>query len=151
MWQIINLTADAHPIHLHLVQFQLVSRQPFNLKNYNLAYNAAFPGDPLAVPAILPGTYMPGFGPPLNYDTPNGDGALGGNPAIAPFITGPVIPATPNEMGWKDTYIVNPGEVTTFIIRYSPTDRPITASPSDLLFSFDPKQGSRICLALPYY
>ncbi|MDP2364855.1 MAG: multicopper oxidase domain-containing protein, partial [Ignavibacteria bacterium] len=30
VWQIINLTADAHPIHLHLVQFQLVSRQQFN-------------------------------------------------------------------------------------------------------------------------
>jgi spore coat protein A, manganese oxidase len=141
IWQIINLTADAHPIHLHLVQFQLVSRQPFNLKNYNLAYNASFPGDPLAVPAILPGTFMPGFGPPLIYNTPNGDGALGGNPAIAPFINGPVIPATPNEMGWKDTYIVNPGEVTTFIIRYAPTDRPITALPSDLLFSFDPSKG----------
>ena len=31
LWQIINLTADAHPIHLHLVQFQLVSRQMINI------------------------------------------------------------------------------------------------------------------------
>ena len=23
LWEIVNLTADAHPIHLHLVQFQL--------------------------------------------------------------------------------------------------------------------------------
>ncbi len=40
LWQIINLTADAHPIHLHLVQFQIVSRQKFNVSNYNKAYNA---------------------------------------------------------------------------------------------------------------
>ena len=26
-WQIINLTGDAHPIHLHLTQFQVVNRQ----------------------------------------------------------------------------------------------------------------------------
>ena len=44
LWQIINLTADAHPIHLHLVQFQIVSRQKFNVSNYNKAYNAAFTG-----------------------------------------------------------------------------------------------------------
>ncbi|HYU56825.1 MAG TPA: multicopper oxidase domain-containing protein, partial [Actinomycetota bacterium] len=28
-WEISNFTADAHPIHLHLVMFQVVSRQPF--------------------------------------------------------------------------------------------------------------------------
>jgi FtsP/CotA-like multicopper oxidase with cupredoxin domain len=27
LWEIINLTGDAHPIHLHLVQFQLLNRQ----------------------------------------------------------------------------------------------------------------------------
>jgi FtsP/CotA-like multicopper oxidase with cupredoxin domain len=28
-WEIHNLTVDAHPIHIHLVQFQVVDRQPF--------------------------------------------------------------------------------------------------------------------------
>jgi spore coat protein A len=27
VWEVINLTADAHPIHLHLVQFQLLTRR----------------------------------------------------------------------------------------------------------------------------
>jgi FtsP/CotA-like multicopper oxidase with cupredoxin domain len=27
VWEILNLTCDAHPIHLHLVQFQLLNRQ----------------------------------------------------------------------------------------------------------------------------
>ncbi len=29
VWEIYNLTMDAHPIHIHLVQFQVVNRQPF--------------------------------------------------------------------------------------------------------------------------
>jgi spore coat protein A len=28
VWEIYNFTADAHPIHLHEVQFQVVNRQP---------------------------------------------------------------------------------------------------------------------------
>jgi spore coat protein A len=35
VWQIINLTGDTHPIHFHLVNVQIVSRQPVNVKNYN--------------------------------------------------------------------------------------------------------------------
>lgn len=34
VWQIINLTADTHPIHFHLVNCQVVSRQPFRMTNY---------------------------------------------------------------------------------------------------------------------
>jgi spore coat protein A, manganese oxidase len=130
-WQIINMTADAHPIHLHLVQFQLVSRQPFDVKKYNLTYNAAFAG----------GLYIPSVGPPLAYDTPNLDNAVGGNPAITPFLIGLPLPPNTNENGWKDTYIVYPGEVTTFIIRYAPTDLSTATKPSDLKFGFDPSMG----------
>jgi spore coat protein A, manganese oxidase len=130
LWQIINLTADAHPIHLHLVQFQLVSRQKFNLNNYNKAYNTAFGG-----------VYVPAVGPPLPYNTPNADMALGGNPAVTAFLQGPVNPALPNERGWKDTYIVYPGEVTTFAVRFAPTRIPLNAPESELVFSFDPGEG----------
>jgi spore coat protein A len=34
-WVIVNPTADAHPIHLHLVQFQLVSRQNADIETYS--------------------------------------------------------------------------------------------------------------------
>jgi spore coat protein A len=33
-WEFANLTADAHPIHLHLVQFQVLSRQAFRAEEY---------------------------------------------------------------------------------------------------------------------
>ncbi len=131
LWQIINMTADAHPIHLHLVQFQLVSRQAFDMKRYTPVYNAAFTG----------GMYIPSVGSPLPYNTKNADQAVGGNPAITPFLVGPVKPALPNEMGWKDTYIVYPGEVTTFAVRFAPTDLPLTTPQADLRFAFDPSAG----------
>jgi spore coat protein A, manganese oxidase len=35
VWQIANLTADTHPIHFHLVNVQIISRQKFNVKSYN--------------------------------------------------------------------------------------------------------------------
>ena len=34
VWQIANLTADTHPIHFHLVNVQIISRQPFGAKQY---------------------------------------------------------------------------------------------------------------------
>jgi spore coat protein A, manganese oxidase len=34
VWQIANLTGDTHPIHFHLVNVQLLARQPFNVGKY---------------------------------------------------------------------------------------------------------------------
>ncbi len=34
IWRIINTTGDAHPIHVHLVEFQILDRQPFNVDLY---------------------------------------------------------------------------------------------------------------------
>ena len=34
IWQLINTTADTHPMHLHLVQFQVLNRQNFNVAQY---------------------------------------------------------------------------------------------------------------------
>ena len=70
LWEIVNLTADAHPIHLHLVQFQLMNRQAFDAKAYNAAYAAAFTGggyDPVTGLPYPAGVYVPGYGPPFTY------------------------------------------------------------------------------------
>jgi spore coat protein A, manganese oxidase len=34
IWRLINTTGDAHPIHVHLVQFQILDRQPFDTSQY---------------------------------------------------------------------------------------------------------------------
>ncbi|HXR97301.1 MAG TPA: multicopper oxidase domain-containing protein [Terriglobales bacterium] len=33
IWEFVNLTDDSHPIHLHLVRFQILDRRPFELVN----------------------------------------------------------------------------------------------------------------------
>ena len=147
IWEIINLTADAHPIHLHLVQFQLMNRQAFNLKNYNAVYAAAFPGGPGLDPMTgmgmnyLAGVYVPAFGPPLAYNTLNAAGAVGGNPDPALFLVGlPLLPAA-NEAGWKDTVMVSPGMITRFVVRFAPTDQG-SLDPGQLYYPFDPSEGT---------
>lgn len=158
LWQIINTTVDAHPIHTHLVQFQVVSRQAFDSAAYAAAYGAAFGTGPAPLPTTCtPGTYCPAYGPPLDYTVPNADGALGGNPAVSPFLIGTPAGPDPNENGWKDTLRMNPGEVTTVLIRWAPTDAPSSGAacpaPPALptpgcvpragvnLFAFDPITG----------
>jgi len=72
VWQIANLTGDAHPIHFHLVNVQVLGRQPFDATIYN------------------------------------------GTPAY----TGPAQGPLPTELGWKETVRMNPGEVTTVIMKF---------------------------------
>ncbi len=82
VWQIFNLTGDTHPIHFHLVNVQVIQRQPFT-------------GDPSTF-------------------TPNG----------------PATPPDANEVGWKETVRMNPGEVTTVIMQFNlPTLPPVMGDP----------------------
>lgn len=139
-FSIINISADAHPIHIHLLQWQLVSRQTLDALGYMAVYQAAFA--PKGLPEFPAGMgYPTGAGSPFPYDTPNAEGAVGGNPPLGAFVSPLIIPARPEEQGWKDNVIVMPGEVTTFVVRVAPTDRPVTATPSQLLFPFDPSSG----------
>ncbi|OGR33304.1 MAG: copper oxidase [Desulfuromonadales bacterium GWD2_61_12] len=127
IWEIANLTADAHPIHLHLVQFQLLNRQPFDVGKYTAAYAAAFPTK----------LYQPGYGPPLDYNTGNLR-AVGGNPDVVPFLKTKVQPPAANEAGWKDTVIMYPGQVTRIAVRWAPTDLATNLDPNQLSYPFDP-------------
>ncbi len=129
LWELINLTPDAHPIHIHNGQFQLMNRQLFNVTDYTAAYNLAFPGH----------NFTPEYGPPMPYDMLNADGALGGNPAVSPFLMGPVIPPKPYEFGWKDVWVVPPGQVTRIVVRVSPQDIPVDGvHPGQNFFAYDP-------------
>jgi spore coat protein A len=74
IWSFINLTDDSHPIHLHMVRFQLLDRRPFDLSVYQLTGKVVF--------------------------------------------TGPAVPLTANELGWKDTVRVDPMTVTRIIVKF---------------------------------
>jgi spore coat protein A, manganese oxidase len=108
-WVIVNPTADTHPIHLHLVQFQLVSRQAFNVTNYMNAWLEA--NDACGMPGSCSDI---GLMEPLKNATVNVN--------LAPFLEGPVMGPDSQEMGWKDTVKMNPGEVTIIRVRFAQQD-----------------------------
>jgi spore coat protein A len=47
IWSFVNLTGDAHPIHLHLVRFQILDRRPFDLFAYNADKKLVYTGPAL--------------------------------------------------------------------------------------------------------
>ncbi len=123
LWEIVNATADAHPIHTHLTTFQILNRQRYDTKRFNAAYAAAFPGVPNST-ICLPGVYCPAFGPPLNYDpalNPLSGGKYGGNPDVTPYLANAIDLPDPDEVGWKDTFLVYPGMVNRIVVRFAPT------------------------------
>jgi len=87
IWRIINLTEDAHPIHLHLVEFQVLDRTPFDAEAYQKAQEAYLTGG-------------------------------GSKPDVVSFFTGPPEAPRPEEAGYKETTVADPGYVTRFIARF---------------------------------
>ncbi len=128
IWEIVNLTEDAHPIHIHLANFQVLNAQAFDKEAYEEVYEKAFRHD-----------YRPGAGPPLGYYQGNRR-ALGGNPDVAPYLRGPVLPPWAHAAGWKDTLLVRPGMVTRFAVRFAPTET--RADETGGHYPFDPADGS---------
>jgi spore coat protein A len=48
IWTLINLTDDEHPIHLHLVRFQILDRRRFDFAAYKATGKLVFTGPPVA-------------------------------------------------------------------------------------------------------
>jgi FtsP/CotA-like multicopper oxidase with cupredoxin domain len=110
-WVFANATADSHPLHVHLVQFGVVERLPFDVAGYLAALAAARadtpqPGSPL----LDNGTINPG-------------------PFIPPGAVG--TPVLPSELGWKDTVQMHPGEVTRIRAKFDVKDFSL---PQDYVF-----------------
>jgi spore coat protein A, manganese oxidase len=98
IWEVINTTGDTHPIHLHLTQFQVLNRQPFDVDGYLAEYESLNP--------VLP------------TDNPI-------KPELEDYLDDPVEGPADNEHGWKDTIQMSPGEVTRIVVRFQPTATPL--------------------------
>jgi spore coat protein A len=48
IWSFVNITGDVHPLHIHLVQFQVLNRQPFDVQIYQQTGKVVFTGKPMA-------------------------------------------------------------------------------------------------------
>ena len=89
-WVFANTTADTHPLHMHLVQFGVIERLPFDAPRYLAALAAARAGTAGAPPLLSNDTIDP-----------------------TPFVTKAArTPVAPSELGWKDTVQMHPGELT---------------------------------------
>jgi len=137
-WDIVNLTPDAHPMHTHLVQFQVLNRQNFDVSGYTSDWSSFFPA------GCAGGVLCPGYGPPLAYNAPNKNGAIGGNPAVGPYLSASPVPPEADEAGWKDTAKAYPGQVLRLLVRWTPTDTQLLPHRSFAglnFYSFDPTYG----------
>jgi len=50
-WSFVNITGDSHPIHLHLVRFQVIDRRPFDLFAWNAHRIVKYTGPAQAPPS----------------------------------------------------------------------------------------------------
>ncbi|WP_444914914.1 multicopper oxidase family protein [Microbulbifer sp. TRSA007] len=89
IWEIYNPTVSAHPIHIHLVEFQVLDRQPF--KGKLIAKQQKF----MHTDKIFQGAR-------LEIES----------------LQGKPLPPQPEESGPKDTVIALPGQVTRVIARF---------------------------------
>jgi spore coat protein A, manganese oxidase len=48
IWSFVNVTGDVHPLHVHLVQFQVLNRQTFDVLTYQQTGKLVFTGKPMA-------------------------------------------------------------------------------------------------------
>jgi spore coat protein A, manganese oxidase len=48
IWSFVNITGDVHPLHVHLVQFQVLNRQTFDVPTYQQTGKLVFTGKPMA-------------------------------------------------------------------------------------------------------
>lgn len=88
VWEVYNATEDAHPVHLHLVPFLVLDRQPF--------------------------TATVSSKPQPSHDGGWGEGGVLSNITLMGAARRP----EPNEWGWKDTVVAFPGEVTRIAARF---------------------------------
>jgi spore coat protein A, manganese oxidase len=88
-WYYINLTGDTHPMHMHLVTFQVIGRVPFDVERYT-----------------------------EDHEIEGGQGVPGGIDPT-PYVTGPMVPADATERGFKDTVKVNPGSFTIIRAKFN--------------------------------
>jgi FtsP/CotA-like multicopper oxidase with cupredoxin domain len=168
-WYIQNLTQDAHPIHIHLVEFQLEDRQAIDA-NRMLAYFEFLNGPNSALPLANPPIRInienavkfcdPATNDPNNpqdpsdptcvlpardfqFDTQNG--ALGTTDNFTePGVPSTAIPASqfPGEDGWKDVVLAPPFVVTRLLVRLAvQAANDATLQPGQNTFPFDPTAG----------
>jgi len=140
-WYFTNLTEDAHPIHIHLVEFQLEDRQLIDRDRFKTYFEKLNGADlPLNHPPIR-------INPETPVDTGDGTGVRdflfdtqGGT--VFPGTPSQPEPPSPSESGWKDVFLAPPFMVTRVRLRFAPQSvKESDLFPGKNTFPFDPTDG----------
>jgi spore coat protein A, manganese oxidase len=99
-WDIFNFTADSHPMHLHLTQFQVVEKREIFFQD----------GDGDGIPDDNP---INGEG--ISYKSLN-EGPL--NYEVADIWIGEKVELRPEEKGWQDTVEVDPHQMMAIVATF---------------------------------
>ena len=151
-WYFQNLTEDAHPIHIHLVEFQLEDRQIIDrdrFKDYWERKNLNADGIQGELPLDHPPTRInvetvtdTGDGRPRDFLFDPTDTTSCTNPDPTSGCPTQPVPPSPSEAGWKDVFLAPPFSVTRIRIRLAPQEvKEANLFPGKNTFPFDPTQG----------
>jgi len=102
-WDIFNFTADSHPIHLHLTQFQVVEKRHIDFLDRN---DDGIPDDTNGDGTISYGYLAQGA-------TVNDDGFK-----FADIWIGDKVALRPEETGWQDTVEVDPNQMMAIVATF---------------------------------
>ncbi len=117
-WDIVHLMdprqddqdKNFHQIHIHLLEFQILNRQPIDADAYRTQWHILNGHKPVSRPIVIDPT---------------------------PYFTGPSQPPAPYETGWKDTVQAVPAMVTRMLVRWAPQES-TSSTPGVNQFSIDP-------------
>jgi FtsP/CotA-like multicopper oxidase with cupredoxin domain len=106
-WEIWNVTGDAHPVHLHLVNFEILGRQEITWDSHTTEDDRVIPNDVWETPAG-DGTYL------LDQPVVQHNGLLGDGFRIVNLTYGPSVaqPMAYVENAPKDMVTALPGQIT---------------------------------------
>jgi FtsP/CotA-like multicopper oxidase with cupredoxin domain len=151
-WYFQNLTEDAHPIHIHLVEFQLEDRQIIDrdrFKDYWERKNLNADGIQGELPLDHPPVRInvetvtdTGDGRPRDFLFDPSDTTSCTHPDPTSGCPTQGVPPSPSEAGWKDVFLAPPFSVTRIRIRLAPQEvKEANLFPGKNTFPFDPTQG----------
>jgi FtsP/CotA-like multicopper oxidase with cupredoxin domain len=106
-WEIWNVTGDAHPVHLHLVNFAVMDRREIVWDSHTTDDDRVIPNDVYATPAG-DGTYL------VDQPVVQHNGLLGNGFRVVNPTTGPVVPQMAEyvENAPKDMVTALPDQIT---------------------------------------
>ncbi|MDH3753180.1 MAG: multicopper oxidase domain-containing protein [Acidimicrobiia bacterium] len=117
-WEIWNVTGDAHPIHLHLVNFEILGRQEIAWDSHTSEDDRVIPNELFDTPAG-DGTYL------VNQPVVQHNGLLGNGFRIVNLTYGAAVPPLAEyvENAPKDMVTALPGQITRIKTRFDKPGR----------------------------